>query len=132
MPVSQPKDVFRAVAVIAGAQLSGCAGGNSPMPYLGIHGVSDSVLNISQGRALRDKFLKLNGCANKTAQEPARGSGTHIKTTYDCNAEYPVWWIAHGGDHVPDPKDSNGQYWAPGETWTFFTQTSQTRKMGTA
>lgn len=115
-------DVFRAVAVISGAQLSGCSGGTTPVPYLGIHGVVDSVLNISLGRQLRDKFLQLNGCASKNAPEPSSGSGTHIKTTYDCRAGYPVWWIAHSGDHVPDPRDANGQYWAPGETWSFFTQ----------
>ncbi|KAK5636977.1 hypothetical protein RRF57_012689 [Xylaria bambusicola] len=115
-------NVFRAVAVISGAQLSGCSGGNTPVPYLGIHGVVDSVLNINLGRQLRDKFLQLNGCQSKNAPEPGAGSGTHIKTTYSCRAGYPVWWIAHSGDHVPDPRDSNGQYWAPGETWSFFTQ----------
>ncbi|CAG7851104.1 Probable feruloyl esterase C; AltName: Full=Ferulic acid esterase C; Flags: Precursor [Serendipita indica DSM 11827] len=115
-------NVFRAVAVISGAQLSGCSPGTQPVPYLGIHGVVDSVLNISNGRQLRDKFLANNGCAAKTAPEPAPGTGTHIKTTYSCRAGYPVWWIAHSGDHVPDPHDSNGNYWAPGETWTFFTQ----------
>lgn len=115
-------NVFRAVAVISGAQLSGCAGGTTPIPYLGIHGVVDSVLNIGLGRQLRDKFLQLNGCATKNAPEPAAGSGSHIKTTYSCRAGYPVWWIAHSGDHVPDPRDANGQYWAPGETWSFFTQ----------
>jgi len=116
-------DVFRAVAVIAGALLSGCNGGTTPIAYLGIHGVADSVLNISQGRTIRDKYLALNKCTNQNAPEPARGSGTHIKTTYSgCTSGYPVVWIAHSGDHVGDPKDNNGQYWAPGETWTFFSQ----------
>jgi len=115
-------DVFRAVAVIAGAQLSGCNGGTTPVPYLGIHGIHDSVLPISMGRSLRDKFLQLNGCAAKNAPEPAQGSRTHIKTEYSCRAGVPVWWIAHDGDHVPDPSDANGIKWAPGETWTFFTQ----------
>ncbi|CCA77292.1 related to esterase D, partial [Serendipita indica DSM 11827] len=82
-------NVFRAVAVIAGAQLSGCNGGTQPIAYLGIHGVVDSVLNISNGRQLRDKFLSNNGCASKNAPEPSSGSGTHIKTTYTCRAGYP-------------------------------------------
>jgi len=117
--------VFRAVAVISGALLSGCSGGNTPIAYLGIHGVADSVLNISQGRSLRDKWLGLDKCQATNAPEPARGSGSHIKTVYSgCTAGYPVVWIAHSGDHVPDPRDNNGQYWAPGETWTFFTQNS--------
>ncbi|KAH8878751.1 carbohydrate esterase family 1 protein, partial [Thozetella sp. PMI_491] len=116
-------NAFKAVAIISGAQLSGCDGGTTPIPYLGIHGVVDSVLPISLGRGLRDKFLQLNSCAAKNAPEPAGGSGTHIKTTYDCRAGYPVWWIAHSGDHVPDPKDAGqGQSWAPGEIWSFFTQ----------
>jgi len=116
--------VFRAVAVIAGAQLSGCAGGTTPIAYLGIHGVADSVLNVSQGRSLRDKWLGLAGCSSQTAQEPGRGSNSHIKTTYSgCRSGYPVVWIAHSGDHVPDPRDNAG-YWAPGETWSFFTQNS--------
>jgi len=114
--------MFRAVAVIAGAQLSGCSGGTTPVPYLGIHGIHDSVLAISMGRSLRDKYLQLNGCASKNAPEPAQGSRTHIKTEYSCRAGLPVWWIAHDGDHVPDPSDANGVKWAPGETWTFFTQ----------
>ncbi|KFY11139.1 hypothetical protein V492_04637 [Pseudogymnoascus sp. VKM F-4246] len=116
-------DVFRAVAVIAGAQLSGCSGGTSPVPYLGIHGISDSVLNISQGRGLRDKFVSNNRCTAQSPPEPARGSRSHIKTVYSgCTSGYPVWWIAHDGDHVGTPQDGNGQYWAPGETWTFFSQ----------
>lgn len=114
--------MFRAVAVIAGAQLSGCNGGTTAVPYLGIHGIHDSVLAISMGRSLRDKFLQLNGCASKNAPEPTQGSRTHIKTEYSCRAGLPVWWIAHDGDHVPDPSDANGFKWAPGETWTFFTQ----------
>ncbi|PKK44110.1 hypothetical protein CI102_14789 [Trichoderma harzianum] len=116
-------NVFKAVAVIAGAQLSGCDGGTTLIPYLGIYGVVDSVLPINLGRGLRDKFLQLNGCTSKNAPEPAGGSGTHIKTTFDCRPGYPVWWITYSGDHVPDPKDAGrSQSWAPGETWSFFTQ----------
>ncbi|KAK8067257.1 fungal cellulose binding domain-containing protein [Apiospora hydei] len=115
-------DVFKAVAVIAGAQLSGCSGGTTPVPYLGIHGAADNVLPIAAGRQLRDKYLGLNGCASKNAQEPGAGAGNHIKTVYECRANQPVWWIAHGGGHVPDPSDSNGNKWAPGETWSFFTE----------
>lgn len=120
-PLTKVIDVFRAVAVISGAQLSGCDGGNDPVPYLGIHGVVDSVLPVDLGRQLRDKFLGLNACAAKDAPEPAAGSGSHIKTEYECT-NAPVWWIAHSGDHVPNPQDADGTYWAPGETWTFFTE----------
>ena len=40
---------FRAVAVLSGANLSGCNGGTQPVAYFGIHGIHDSVLNISNG-----------------------------------------------------------------------------------
>lgn len=110
-------DVFKAVAIIAGAQLSGCAGGNTPIPYLGIHGAADNVLPIASGRQLRDKFLGLNGCQNQNAQEPGPSSpGNSIRTDYSCRAGYPVTWIAHGGGHIADPP------FAPAETWKFFTQ----------
>ncbi|GAB2895838.1 hypothetical protein GCM10027074_74270 [Streptomyces deserti] len=45
--------VFRAVAVLGGGQLSGCGGGTQPIAYLGVHGLRDSVLGISGGRAMR-------------------------------------------------------------------------------
>ncbi|KAI6780733.1 uncharacterized protein J7T54_001041 [Emericellopsis cladophorae] len=116
-------DVFKAIAVISGAQLSGCNGGNTPVPYLGIHGSADDVLNIGLGRQLRDKYIGLNGCQSKNAPEPSPGSSNRIRTDYSCRAGYPVTWIAHGGGHVPDPKDpGQSQSWAPGETWRFFTQ----------
>ncbi|PPQ74713.1 hypothetical protein CVT24_003929 [Panaeolus cyanescens] len=114
-------NVFRAVSVIAGAQLSGCSGGETKIPYLGIHGVVDSVLNISNGRTLRDRYLRVNGCQSKTAQEPGRGSdSTYIKTEYSCSAGFPVWWIAHGGDHVGSP--SSGTNWMATHTWDFWTR----------
>ncbi|KAK4158692.1 family 1 putative carbohydrate esterase [Cladorrhinum sp. PSN259] len=112
-------DVFKAVSVIAGAQLSGCSGGTTPVAYLGIHGAADNVLPISMGRQLRDKWLQTNGCASKNAPEPSAGQQNHIKTTYTCSRA-PVTWIGHGGGHVPDPTGANGVKFAPGETWSFF------------
>ncbi|MGW4945650.1 cellulose binding domain-containing protein [Actinoplanes sp. NPDC004185] len=120
--------VFRAVAPIAGAQLSGCAGGTQPVAYFGIHGVRDSVLNISQGRAIRDTFVRTNGCTAQNPPEPAQGSGTHITTAYaGCRAGYPVQWAAHDGDHVPLPTDRNASTsWVSAEVWRFFTQFGST------
>ncbi|KAK4141805.1 Alpha/Beta hydrolase protein [Dichotomopilus funicola] len=113
-------EVFKAVSVIAGAQLSGCDnGGPTPVPYLGIHGAADNVLPINLGRGLRDQWLKTNGCTSKNAPEPSAGQQSHIKTTYECT-NAPVTWIAHGGGHVPDPTGTNGEKFAPGETWSFF------------
>jgi poly(3-hydroxybutyrate) depolymerase len=115
-------DVFRAVAVLNGAQLSGCAGGTQPIAYLGSHGVVDDVLNISQGRALRDRALRTNGCQAQQAPEPAAGSGTHVRTAYTCRDGYPVVWLASDSGHQWDARDRGQQQsWVPGEIWRFFT-----------
>jgi cellulase/cellobiase CelA1 len=87
----------------------------------------DSVLNISQGRALRDRFLQNNGCQAQQAPEPAAGSGTHIKTTYTCRDGFPVVWIANDSDHQWDARDrGQSQSHVPGEIWQFFTSLTGT------
>ncbi|WP_341716298.1 RICIN domain-containing protein [Micromonospora sp. FIMYZ51] len=123
-------DVFRAVAVIAGAQISGCSGGNQPIAYFGLHGISDNVLSIGQGRGLRDTFVRNNGCTAQSPREPAAGSRTHITTTYSgCRAGYPVQWAAFDNGHMPGPVDgtyaeSGVTTWTKGEIWRFFAQFS--------
>ncbi|GAB3444719.1 CE1 family esterase [Actinophytocola sediminis] len=118
--------VFRAVAVYSGAQLSGCAGGSQPIAYLGIHGLSDNVLNISLGRGLRDTFVRNNGCTAQNPPEPAPGSRGHVVTAYSgCRAGYPVVWAAFDGGHTPGPIDGGGdgwQTWTSAEVWRFVTQ----------
>ena len=122
-------DVFRAVAVLNGAQLSGCAGGTQPIAYLGSHGVVDSVLNISQGRALRDRALRNNGCQAQQAPEPAAGSGTHTRTAYTCRDGFPVVWLASDSDHQWDARDRGQQQsWVPGEIWRFFSSLTSTTR----
>jgi poly(3-hydroxybutyrate) depolymerase len=124
-------DVFRAVAVYGGAQLSGCGDGSKPMAYMGIHGINDGTCNIGGGRGMRDRFVKNNGCTPQDAPEPSRGSLTHIVTTYSgCDPGYPVVWAAFdGGGHTPAPVDgSSASYdtgdktWTKEEVWKFFTQ----------
>ena len=120
-------DVFRAVAILNGAQLSGCDGGSQPIAFLGSHGVSDDVLNISMGRQLRDRALRNNGCVAQNAPEPAPGSGTHTRTQYQCRDGYPVEWFAFDGGHAWAARDRNsGQSWVPGEVWRFFTSLTST------
>jgi poly(3-hydroxybutyrate) depolymerase len=124
--------VFRAVAVLSGANLSGCSGGTQPVAYFGIHGIHDSVLNISLGRSLRDTFVRNNGCTAQNPPEPAQGSLTHITTAYaGCRAGYPVQWAAFDGDHTPEPVDgstttSGARTWTGGEIWKFFSQLPST------
>ncbi|KAI8799311.1 Alpha/Beta hydrolase protein [Cladochytrium replicatum] len=117
-------NVFRGVVTYAGANLSGCNGGNTPVAYFGIHGVADSVLNISNGRQLRDNFVRVNQCTNQSPPEPARASGSHICTSYSgCMSGKPVRWCAHSGDHVFDHKDNGAATsWIPGEAWKFISQ----------
>ncbi|MEU8180741.1 cellulose binding domain-containing protein [Micromonospora sp. NPDC049047] len=130
--------VIRAVAVLSGANLSGCNGGTQPVPYFGIHGIYDSVLNISQGRSLRDTFVRNNGCTAQSPREPSRGSLTHITTTYTgCRAGYPVQWAAFDGDHTPSPVDgssspNDSRTWTSGEIWRFFSQFESTTPPTTA
>jgi poly(3-hydroxybutyrate) depolymerase len=120
--------VFRAVAVMSGAQISGCSGGTQPIAYFGLHGIGDTVLNISQGRSLRDTFVRNNGCAAQNPPEPASGSRTHTATTYSgCRAGYPVRWAAFDNGHMPGPVDgtyaeSGVTTWTKGEIWKFFAQ----------
>ena len=124
--------VFRAVVVYSGAQLSGCNGGTQPIAYFGIHGVSDSVLNISSGRSLRDTFVRNNGCAAQSPREPSPGSATHITTLYSCRAGYPVQWAAFDGGHGPGPVDGCSgcedgvRTWTKGEVWRFISQLGST------
>ena len=105
-------------------RLSGCSGGTTPVAYFASHGGSDSVLNISKGRQLRDKFVGLNGCTAMSPPEPAKGSGKHTCTSYQgCSAGHPVRWCAFDGDHNPTQKDSGQSATrVPGEAWTFITQ----------
>ncbi|PTA46628.1 cellulose binding domain-containing protein [Micromonospora sp. RP3T] len=130
--------VIRAVAVLSGANLSGCNGGTQPVPYFGIHGTHDSVLNISMGRSLRDTFVRNNGCTAQTPREPALNSFTHITTVYSgCRAGYPVQWAAFDGDHTPSPVDGSGspndsRTWTSGEIWRFFSQFASTTPPTTA
>ncbi|KAF1954182.1 hypothetical protein CC80DRAFT_550640 [Byssothecium circinans] len=58
---ARPK-IFRAVAINSGANISGCSGGTSPVAMYIQHSVGDSTLPISAGRAIRDQFVKNNGC----------------------------------------------------------------------
>ncbi|MGN9908789.1 ricin-type beta-trefoil lectin domain protein [Phytohabitans sp. LJ34] len=121
-------NVFRAVAAYSGAQLSGCSGGTQPIAYFGLHGISDNVLNISQGRSLRDTFVRNNGCAAQSPREPSQGSGQHVTTLYSCRAGYPVQWAAYDSGHGPAPVDGcsgcedGARTWTKGEVWRFFAQ----------
>lgn len=121
-------DIFRAVVVYSGANLSGCNGGTQPVAYFGMHGTHDSVLNISMGRQIRDTFVKANGCTAASPPEPSQGSLTHKVFAYSgCKAGYPVQWAAFDGDHTPNPVDgstatTSARTWTSAEATKFLKQ----------
>jgi poly(3-hydroxybutyrate) depolymerase len=117
-------NVFRGVALYSGAQLSGCDGGTAPIPFFAAHGLDDNVLSISQGRSLRDRAVRNNKCTAQNLLEPARGSGTHICTSYqNCTSGYPVRWCAFDGGHWPSQHDAGqAESWIPQEAWKFISQ----------
>ncbi|TLS28101.1 hypothetical protein PpBr36_00916 [Pyricularia pennisetigena] len=113
----------RAIAPISSSQLSGCEGGNEPVAFIGQHGTSDSVLPTAGGRALRDRFVRNNGCT-PIQPEPQPNGGRHVKVDYQgCREGYPVSWIIHNGDHNPSQSDQgSNQAFAPAYSWNFFNQ----------
>jgi len=117
-------DVFRGVALYSGAQLSGCDGDTKPIAFFASHGLTDTVLDISAGRSLRDHFMQVNGVIPDDPPEPDIGSGTHICTTYQGSSpDYPVVWCAFDGGHNPNPHDSGqSTSWVPPEVWSFISQ----------
>jgi poly(3-hydroxybutyrate) depolymerase len=117
-------NVFRGVAVYSGMQLSGCSGGTTPVAYYGSHGIVDATIQISSGRALRDRFVTANGCTPQTPPEPASGSKTHICTSYQgCSAGHPVTWCAFDEGHTDTPRDAGqSTSWNPGQAWSFISQ----------
>lgn len=120
--------VFRAVAVQSAGVLSGCDDGTRPIAYFGVHGLRDSVLGISGGRAMRDRFVGNNGCTPQNPPEPAQGSLSHRITAYSgCSAGHPVVWAAFDEGHIAAPQDgapgdSGPRTWLPAEIWKFFSQ----------
>lgn len=119
---ARPKEI-RAIAVLSGGLLSGCAGGTEPVAYYGQHGTSDSVLNVGGGRQMRDRFVRNNGCT-PVSPEPQPAGGRSVKTEYrNCKEGYPVTWVVHNGDHNPSQTDSGSNTpFAPKNTWDFFSQ----------
>ena len=119
---ARPND-FRAVAILSGAVLSGCAGGNSAVPMYIEHGLQDRVLPIARGRELRDNFADNNGC-RALSPEPSAPSGGHTRTALQgCSAGNPITWVVFDGGHVAAPRDrGSSTSFTPGYSWEFFSQ----------
>ena len=119
---SRPNDV-RAISVLSSAVLSGCNGGTLPVAYYHQHGTSDSVLPLSRGIEMRNRFVKNNGCT-PLSPEPQPNGQTSTKTQYkNCKEGKPVTWVIFNGDHNPSQTNQGSNVpFAPGNTWEFWSQ----------
>ncbi|KAJ5740102.1 feruloyl esterase C [Penicillium manginii] len=109
---------FKAVSVLSGGVISGCDGGNDPIPYLGIHGINDPVLPFDGGLSLANKFVGNNGCQPKDIGKPGPGSNSFVRTDFE-RCSKPVSFIAYDGGHDAAPLGV-GNSLAPDATWEFF------------
>lgn len=87
--------VFRAIAPMSGAIISGCNLSGRPVAMWGAHGTKDSLVSISMGRQARDKILKQNHCGTET--KPVEPSP--CVAYQGCDEGYPVTWCEWDGDH---------------------------------
>jgi poly(3-hydroxybutyrate) depolymerase len=139
--------VFRAVAIYNGAALSGCVGGNDPIAYWQMGGLTDGMCTLNSALPMRDKFALANGCtlpANEPPRPPAPtpylSPGGHICTDYTgCSSGHPLRWCVHQSGTTWEPVDGTGDAynscatppstcsttcpctWVPQDVWSFFT-----------
>jgi polyhydroxybutyrate depolymerase len=91
--------IFRAIAPMSGALLSGCNLSGKPMAMWGSHGTNDSLVPIASGRQARDKILQQNHCGTTTkAVDPSP-----CVAYQGCDDGYPVTWCEWDGDHDRPP-----------------------------
>jgi poly(3-hydroxybutyrate) depolymerase len=103
-------NVFRAIAPMSGEIMGSCAGANK-IAYWGSHGTSDPTIPIAMGRAARDMFRTIDGCASTSAA----GSPSGCVNYQGCASGYPVSWCEFDGMHEPPPFSGEA-------IWAFFTQ----------
>jgi poly(3-hydroxybutyrate) depolymerase len=129
--------VFRAVAVYSGSPTltPGCANGiATPVAYYGSHGTNDGTLAFSGGEAVRDSFVRANGCT-PISPDPMPPNHGHACVSYaGCTSGHPVRWCpfqggnplgagTSGTGHTPSPLDQGSPTtWNPAEVWAFFSQ----------
>ena len=136
--------VFRAVAIYDGAVLSGCEGGNDPIAYWQMAGLTDNVCTVEMAIPMRDRFVRNNGC---TAQDPPQppqpppflSPGGHVCTNYSgCSPRHPLRWCVHQSGHgnaivdgtadlynscATPPRSCSASCpctWVPEDVWSFF------------
>ena len=99
-------ELFRALGIQAGsifAPFSSCT--VHPIAAWMTHGTVDGTVPFTSGEALRDQFIKDNGCSTTNTQTVVVTQGTTSSTCTiynDCTAgNYPVVWCpVVGEDHA--------------------------------
>jgi len=91
--------IFRAIAPMSGALLSGCNLSGKPIAMWGSHGTHDSLVDISLGRQARDKILQQNHCGSQTTPVDPSPCVAY----QGCDPGYPVTWCEWDGDHNRPP-----------------------------
>jgi polyhydroxybutyrate depolymerase len=87
--------IFRAIAPMSGALLSGCNLSGKPIAMWGSHGTVDSLVPIASGRQARDKILQQNHCGTQTSPVDPSPCVAY----QGCDEGYPVTWCEWDGDH---------------------------------
>jgi poly(3-hydroxybutyrate) depolymerase len=137
--------VFRGVAIYEGAQLSGCEGGNDPIAYWQMVGLTDNTCPVSLATPLRDRFVKNNGCTAQNPPQPPQpppylNPGGHVCTDYGgCSSGHPLRWCVHQSGHgsavvdgtsdlynscATPPKSCSSTCpcsWVPQDVWSWMT-----------
>jgi poly(3-hydroxybutyrate) depolymerase len=143
-------NVFTGVAIYEGAQLSGCEGGNDPIAFWQMAGLTDTTCTMAMATPMRDKFVQNNGCTPQDPPQPPQpppylSPGGHVCTDYaGCSSGHPLRWCVRQSGHgnaVVDgtsdlwnscataPKtcsDSCPCTWVPEDVWSFFTGLQRT------
>jgi polyhydroxybutyrate depolymerase len=91
--------IFRAIAPMSGAIMSGCNLSGKPVAMWGSHGTSDSLVPIASGRQARDKILQQNHCGAQTIPVDPSPCVAY----QGCDEGYPVTWCEWDGDHNRPP-----------------------------
>ncbi|KAL6708789.1 hypothetical protein ACN47E_002485 [Coniothyrium glycines] len=94
-------DMIRPVAIIYGAELSGCSGRTQPVAYCSQHGTNDSVLDVAMCCYTRDKFVASNDYT-KLASEPQPNGGISVQAVYSgCTQRFlSTWHSSTMGSHI--------------------------------
>jgi polyhydroxybutyrate depolymerase len=104
-------DVFRAVTPMScSLSAANCKDGGH-VAYWSSHGEQDTTIDISNGEAARDEFIKRNGCGMDTKPIGDNGCAAY----QGCDDGYPVVWCSFMGIHQPPP-------FSGPEIWGFLSQ----------